>query len=206
MPIPTVEAMSERMAGSMTSHRGKLYNGNTRPGDITPTQAAREREIATALQRIHTTIEGDELTKVDLYDTADVRARTIRYVEACQACKLFPSLSGLAGFAFGCSREWPRKFCREHPVHPTSQFLAAVKEMFADMMVGAGLSGSANYVMAIFQLKNGHNYDDRLQVEPVQPEPEGELSEADIRRMLDAYGVTDDIVGASETVDGFPVD
>ena len=106
--------------------------------------------------------------KVNLSDTPQVQERTFMYLEACSLSSYFPSVMGLSA-ALGCSRQNLHRWLLSHPDHPTTDFVNMVKDGMADVLTNASLHNNANSIQAIFQLKNGHGFADRVEIAPVVP-------------------------------------
>lgn len=104
--------------------------------------------------------------KVDLSDTQQVKERAFMYLEACGLASSFPSVMGLSG-AMGCSRQNLNQWLLAHPGHPTTDFIAMVKDVMADILTDAALYNHANAVQTIFTLKNHFDHADRVEIAPV---------------------------------------
>lgn len=169
--------------------KGKLYKAEVDGG--TEAQQYNHRFIKTTVGSVAHNLINDVRERVDLRDTAEVQARVMEYVEACEAAGLIPGMSGLCGYSLHCSRQWVQKFKRDNPGHATTRFLDRVGELFADCLSNAALAGASNAVMSLFVLKNNHGYSDRVELEAVQSEaeePERKLTADEIARK---YGVGD---------------
>lgn len=126
--------------------------------------------------------------KVNLTDTEQVKERAFMYLEACGLASCFPSVMGLSG-AMGCSRQNLNQWLLAHPGHPTTDFIAMVKDLMADVLTDAALYNHANAVQTIFTLKNHFDHADRVEIAPVVHNPlgENEFNAEEIRKryMLD---------------------
>ena len=121
--------------------------------------------------------------KVNLSDTQQVQERAFMYLEACGLASCFPSVMGLSG-AMGCSRQNLNQWLLAHPGHPTTDFIAMVKDLMADVLTDAALYNHANAVQTIFTLKNHFDHADRVEVAPVAPNThtDNDYNADDIRR------------------------
>lgn len=122
--------------------------------------------------------ESIRMNRVDWSDLEDVQRRCLGYLEACKEAQSIPTVSGLAVFALGVSRQALNGYMRAHPNTATAQFLQQMKDIFADTLETAALNNNVNSIMAIFVMKNDHDRADRVQIEPVaQTNPLGELQD-----------------------------
>lgn len=114
--------------------------------------------------------------RVDWDNLEDVQRRCLEYLETCKEAQSIPTVSGLAVFALGVSRQGLNEYLRAHPSTGTAQFLQQMKDIFADTLETSALNNNINSIMTIFILKNDHDRADRVQVEPVKPaDPLGPL-------------------------------
>lgn len=114
--------------------------------------------------------------RVDWDNLEDVQRRCLEYLEACKQAQSIPTVSGLAVFALGVSRQALNGYMRANPNTATAQFLQQMKDIFADTLEVGALNNNINSIMAIFVMKNDHDRADRVQVEPVKPaDPLGPL-------------------------------
>ena len=105
--------------------------------------------------------------RVDFNDLSQVQERTYSYLEACKQAEAFPSVQGLAVLAYGYSRQGLNRFLREHPDAPAAQFVEMAKDIIVDILTNQSLYRNCDSVQAIFQMKNNHDFADRVQVEAV---------------------------------------
>lgn len=118
--------------------------------------------------------------RVDFRNLHQVQQRVYEYMAACEKAESFPSVQGLAAYGFGCSRQWLNRFLKEHPNSNVSQFIEMVKDSFSDILTNQSLYRNCDSVQAIFQMKNNHDFADRLQIEPLQPvDPLGDAPDID---------------------------
>lgn len=89
---------------------------------------------------------------ISLFDTQEVKRRSILYLRACADTSSIPSFNALAR-SFGYSREGVNKFRREHPTHETSVWLEMVHDAIADTLADCALHNLSNSVVSIFSLK-----------------------------------------------------
>lgn len=184
-----IQAMSEAMRADVdgSGYKGKLYKAEG--GSGTEVQRFNQAKIKSVVDAAANGIASTR-ERVDLYDVAEVRRRTVAYVIACRDAALMPGLSGLCGYAFQCSRQWVSKFMLANPEHETTKFLETAKEVFADCLANGALSGASNTVMSLFLLKNGYGYSDKVEIEATaNPEPDDKISADEIakRYMLEGY-------------------
>ena len=133
--------------------------------------------------------------RVDWNDLHDVQRRSLEYLECCKEAQAIPTVSGLAVFALGVTRQALNLYLREHPNTPTAVFLSQVKDCLSDVLETSALTRNIDSVMSIFVMKNDHDRADRVQLEPVTPaQPLG--AEPDIAaleaRINDSVVVDDD--------------
>lgn len=138
--------------------------------------------------------ESIRMNRVDWSDLEDVQRRCLGYLEACKEAQSIPTVSGLAVFALGVSRQALNGYMRAHPNTATAQFLQQMKDIFADTLEVAALGNNVNSIMAIFVMKNDHDRADRVQIEPVaQTNPLGELQDPEaLRQRIEATVVVDE--------------
>ena len=105
--------------------------------------------------------------RVDFSNLSQVQERTYAYLEACGQAEAFPSVQGLAVLAYGYSRQGLNRFLREHPDAPAAQFVEMAKDIIVDILTNQSLYRNCDSVQAIFQMKNNHDFADRVQVEAV---------------------------------------
>lgn len=103
--------------------------------------------------------------KVDFRGLDDVQERTERYFNACIVSQTFPSVMTLSVCAYGVSRQALNAWMSRNPDSPTTQYVQAVKDLMADVMVEESLSNNCNPIMAIFQLKNHFGHSDKTEVD-----------------------------------------
>ena len=153
------EIVSVLEAQKQTGGRRKIYKevSDQHKGEMLA--ADLERKIA----GLRETIRRD---RVDWGDLEQVQSR-------CQEAKCLPTVGGLAVFALGYTRQRLNAYMRENPDTPTTQFLMQTKDLLADTLETGALNRNLDSVMAIFTMKNDHDRADRLQVEPIAPEPLG---------------------------------
>lgn len=114
-----------------------------------------------------------ERERVDLNNLSEVRERTYQYMEACKQAGAFPSVQGLAVYAYGFTRQGLNRYLRLNSDTPTSIFIEMVKDSIADILVNQSLYKNCDSIQALFQLKNNHDFSDRVQIEPITTDPFG---------------------------------
>ena len=93
----------------------------------------KNEEISLSIRNKTTALkEAINAPKVNLTDTEQVKERAFMYLEACGLASCFPSVMGLSG-AMGCSRQNLNQWLLAHPGHPTTEFVAMVKDLMADI-------------------------------------------------------------------------
>lgn len=137
-----------------------------------------QMDIANKREVLRTVVKRE---KVDFSNLQMVQDRAFAYMEACEKAGVFPSVMGLATHAFGVSRQALNQYLLTHN-NETTDFIALVKDTFADILTNASLYNNANPVMTIFQLKNSHSFVDKLEIAPVQAERVDTYDPDDIRR------------------------
>ena len=160
------EIVSVLEAQKQTGGRRKIYKevSDQHKGEMLA--ADLERKIA----GLRETIKRDRVAWDGL---EQVQGRCLEYLQRCQEAKCLPTVSGLSVFALGYSRQRLNAYMRENPDTPTTQFLMQIKDLLADTLEAGALNRNLDSVMAIFTMKNDHDRADRLQVEPIAPEPLG---------------------------------
>lgn len=119
-------------------------------------------EIGAAVEALHQSIiQG----RVNLNDTDLVIVRTEEYFSSCSAAGIFPSVMGLSVYGYGLSNGTLSTWLKNHPSHPTSEYINMIKDAMADILTNASLNNSANVIQAIFQLKNHFGHEDHVKVE-----------------------------------------
>lgn len=111
--------------------------------------------------------KANKRSPVDFNNLQDVQQRTEEYLTACASVGAFPSVMGLANFAFGTSRQRLYWWLKHHPDSETSKFIDCTRDVIADILASAALQRNADAVMSIFILKNNHGFADRVEIEPV---------------------------------------
>lgn len=135
------------------------------------------------VQKTEALIEATKRNRVNFYDLDDVKARTMTYLKACAESGTFPSVQGVASFAYGVSRRAIYAHMQQHPESEFSQYFDLVRELIADVVANAALKRDADNAMAIFILKNNHGFSDRIELEPVhQVSTESDFSSEDIAK------------------------
>lgn len=139
-------------------------------------------------------IEGLKTTikrrRVEWDNLEEVQSRCLEYMAFCRDAQTIPTVSGLAVFGLGVTRQALNLYLREHPNTATAQFLTQVKDTFSDVLETSALNRNIDSVMAIFTMKNDHNRADRLQLEPITtegplgPEPDQIALEAKIEGIV----------------------
>lgn len=132
--------------------------------------------------------------RVDWNDLHDVRRRSLEYLECCKEAQAIPTVSGLAVFALGVTRQALNLYLREHPNTPTAVFLSQVKDCFSDVLETSALTRNIDSVMSIFVMKNDHDRADRVQLEPVTTaQPLGEsVDRAALEQRIAGSVIVDD--------------
>lgn len=137
-----------------------------------------QMDIANKREVLQTVVKRE---KVDFSNLPMVQERTFAYMEACEKAGVFPSVMGLATHGFGVSRQALNQYLLSHN-NETTDFIALVKDTFADLLTNASLFNNANAIQVIFQLKNLHGYSDRVEVAPATVERADTYDADDIRR------------------------
>lgn len=135
-------------------------------------------------------------SRVNLLDIEQVQSRTQIYLDACAASGTIPNILGLSSFGFGCSRQWVNEFVRTHPDSESAEYIERLKDMFADILINASLSRTADSTMGIFVLKNCAGFRDRFEIEPVttQQSALGPLADPEElrKRIMESVVIDDD--------------
>lgn len=126
-------------------------------------------------------------SRVNLLDIEQVRERTQIYLDACAQSGTIPNILGLASLGYCCSRQWVNEFVRTHPDSESAEYIERLKDMFADTLINASLSRTADSTMGIFVLKNCAGFRDRFEVEPILHNDSPLGSPVDSRELLERY-------------------
>lgn len=120
-------------------------------------------------------------------DVEEVQRRTLEYLTACKESQTIPTVSGLAVFGLGYTRQALNQYLRQHSTTKTANFLLQVKDAIADTLETAALNRNTDSIMSIFILKNDHERADRVQLEPVtHSSPLEELSRQELEERIRA--------------------
>ncbi|RGB65057.1 hypothetical protein DW086_11380 [Harryflintia acetispora] len=161
----TVRSMADALTEDKHKNgsKGKIYKALS--------DEHKNEEISLSIKNKATALkEAINAPKVNLADTEQVKERAFMYLEACGVSCSFPSVMGLSG-AMGCSRQNLNQWLLAHPGHPTTDFIAMVKDLMADVLTNAALYNHANAVQTIFTLKNHFDHADRVEISPVVHNP-----------------------------------
>jgi len=127
--------------------------------------------------------ESGKRKPVNFNDIEDVQNRAREYLNACADTGSFPSMMGLSAYGFGVSRQAVYAYLKLHPETESSRFIDRVRDLIADVLSSAALNRNADNATAIFVLKNGLGFSDRVEIEPVIPQKEeSDISIEDIKR------------------------
>ena len=153
------------------------------------------------LQRASLLIEGEARGKVDFNSMDDVEKRTMDYFTACSEAQVYPSVMGLAVHGYGISRQALNQYLLRNPNSPATDFINRAKDVMADILTNASLYNNANAVQAIFQLKNHFEHADKMEIQPVPPEPSGgwSMKREDCVAIIQAAEPGADIAGLSDS-------
>lgn len=103
-------------------------------------------ETATQLEKAR------DMTPISLDQTERIQDITMEYVQACAAASTLPTMSGL-GRALGLTRRSLYDCITRNSPRATANWLAIVKEAFAEMLEHGSLRNDLNSIVAIFLLK-----------------------------------------------------
>lgn len=168
----TAQLEAERRSGG----RRKIYKAES--------DELRTQQISADLDR---KIDGlaKRKPRVNLNDLEEVKRRTTEYLTSCRDAGVIPTVSSFAVMALNVTRRTLNDFIVKHPDSPSSYFLEQTKDLFSDVLETGALTHSLDNVMSIFILKNDHNRADRMQIEPVPPDPLGrEIEQAALEAKL----------------------
>ena len=101
---------------------------------------------------------------ISLFDTQEVKRRSILYLRSCADTSSIPSFNALSR-SFGYSREGVNKFRREHPTHESTRWLDMVHDAIADTLADCALHNLSNSVVSIFALKAQSGWRDSITIE-----------------------------------------
>ena len=161
------------------------YKGDVLQGDI--------------MERVALLQQAQKRSKVNWNDINDVRQRTYNYLSACADASAFPSVMGLAVYGYGITRQALNQYLLAHPNTPATDFINQAKDIMADILTNASLNNNANPVQVIFQLKNHFGHSDRVEIEPIPPETETLLDDAD--EIATRYIVSNDCFDCDDSID-----
>ena len=173
---PCISGDREPLGALLSEHKAgyarKLYKS--------PSGAHKTAELQKSIaEKTGFLYESSKRRPVDLSSLEDVQNRTREYLDACTETGTFPSLMGLAAYGFGMSRRTLYWHLKEHPETETSRFIDRVRDLIADVLSSAALNRNADNVTAIFCLKNGLGFSDRVEIEPVAPQKDENTYNAD---------------------------
>lgn len=180
----TLEGVSE-MAQALTAERNsspgkqRLYETDGNPGKGAAALANNIEGRITTIQTI------DGRTKIDWDDLPTIKERVCQYVNACSKAGMVPSVEGMAVHGLGVSKRRLNAYIASHS-NATTEFLECTKDLFADILMSASLGNRVNTVMAIFTLKNNHNFRDAVEVQAAPPSTATEFAPAELQRQIDA--------------------
>lgn len=172
------EEMADVLAAEKMNAKGspkRLYKqqSDEHKGQLLQMDIANKREVLKATAK---------RGKVDFSNLEQVQARTLAYMEACERSGTFPTVMGLAVHGYGVSRQALNQYLLSHN-NATSDFIALVKDTFADILTNASLYNNVNAIQAIFQLKNHFGHTDKVEIAPATPERnDRDYDPEDIRR------------------------
>ena len=91
-------------------------------------------------------------THIALADTEAVKVITLQYLEMCREHSVIPSFVDLAN-AIGCTRQALYAFMKNHPGHPTTEWLQHLRDVFSDILAKSALNGATRDIPSLFVLK-----------------------------------------------------
>ena len=179
--LQTIEGMKRTLAAEKTrnGYTRRLYHGEAAEDSKGELLAQSVDGQIAALQAV------DGKNKVDWNNLEAVKARTFAYLTACAEADVYPSVMGLAVHGFGISRRRLNQYIATNR-GPTAEFLQAVKDAIADVLVDASLHRRADVAQTIFQLKNHHEHRDTVELAAAPPSTATEFAPAELQRQIDA--------------------
>lgn len=113
--------------------------------------------------------------KCRIDDTKEVIKRTETYVKECAAISKLPSIKGLC-VCLGIASRTYYQWLKDHPNHPTTEYLELTRDIFADLLEEAGLNNAVNNISSIFILKSQHHYQEsnNITLQAIPSTPLGE--------------------------------
>ncbi len=108
--------------------------------------------------------------KISLGDLRAVKEQTILYLGSCAKTATIPSIAGLAR-ALGTTRRAIYDYINRNAYTESAIWLEQCKDLFSDILSGAGLRGCCNPVVAIFLQKAqfGLRETSTLEITPARP-------------------------------------
>ena len=135
-------------------------------------------ELSRIVQRMRKEITESKPEKIPLVDTEAVKTQAGVYLQACENSGTLPTVGGFAR-CLGYSYEATRRFRRAHAGHPTAKFLEQYTDMCSDALAESALRGWTNPIVSIFLEKACYGLEDRITIQPVQPDPLGDPKSAE---------------------------
>lgn len=131
---------------------------------------------------------------VSLQSTADVKARTILYLRACEAASCFPSFAGLAR-SMGLSRQALYDCIWRKSPPATAAWLEICRDCFSDILAESALRNNCNSIVSIFLQKAVYGLRETTTIELTQSASNGLLdpvTDAEERHRRIESAVVDD--------------
>ena len=157
--LPTVP----EMAGALSEAKGK--NGYTSRIYKAQADLHKGEQLAADLDRKLVALrQTGAPNRIPWDDFPYIRERCLAYLEACRDAQTIPTVSGLAVFGLGATRQALNGYLRQHPNTQTAVFIQQLKDLFSDILETQALMRNLDTVMSIFVLKNDHDRSDRVEI------------------------------------------
>ena len=151
------EEMSLAVDGKKNSKIYRAESGEYVDGEISRLVRLSTEELARVC---------DGVDAVSLDDTRTVKAKAVEYLRCCEEQSAIPTMTSFC-HALGYSEEGMRLFKKNHPNHPTTEFLLMFHERCSELLNQAALRNLTNYTYSIFAQKAKNGYRDVISIEPV---------------------------------------
>lgn len=142
-----------------------------------------EKDIDLSNQiRLHAASLAGKRDTVKWNDLDDIKRRVNTYFEACAVASVYPSISTLAVFALGISRQALNQHLHDYPNAPETLYIAQVRDIIVSIIQNSALRRKCDAVSAIFIQKAMYGFRDDPEPDPVVANDDGEgLTASEVR-------------------------
>lgn len=150
------------VAGQELRKTSKLYRAEStvfNDGRISALTAKTGAELAAAATS----------KRIALDEIDEVKCRTLAYLKACEEAAIIPSMSGLAR-SFGMTRRALELCIERQSPAPAAEWLALVKDAFADVLAESALRKTCDSITGIFLMKSLFGFRESIEIVPGRQE------------------------------------